>query len=116
MDDETSLSRFTPVQQKQINCVCLYLGVTYLSEISTIDGLSLIDGINDGDEEHIQYRNLLTRPVQPKPNTRSWALWDLHLQSYTTTNSLNLKVPLGNWTSDHSTNGRWNAYKDQEMV
>ena len=116
MDNKTSLSRFTPVHQKWINCVLLYLGITYLSEISTIDGTSLINGINDGDEENMQYRNLLTCPVQVKPNTWSWALWDIHLQSYTTMNSSDLKVPLGNWTSNHSTNGRWNAYQDQILV
>ena len=31
-------------------------------------------------------------------------------------NSLNLKVLVGTWTSDHSTNGRWNAYQDQNFV
>ena len=62
----------------------------------------------------MQYRNLLTRPVQPKPNIRSQELWDIHLKSYTTMNSL--KVPLGTRTSNNSTNGRWNAYQDQNLV
>ena len=116
MDNETSLLRFTLVKQNWINCICLYLGITYLSDISTINGESLIEGINDGDEENMQCRNLLTRPVQPKPNTMSWTLCDVHLKSYTTMNRLNFKVHLGTWTSNNSTNGRLNAYQNQNFV
>ena len=35
----------TLVQMKQINCVQMYLGVTYISEISTICGTILAEGI-----------------------------------------------------------------------
>lgn len=105
-----SILRFTPVQQREINCINLYLGVTYLSEISTIDGQSLIKGINDGNEEYMQLKNVLAQLVQPKANAQSWVLWDIHLQSYTYTNILDLQALLGACTSDHSTSGCWNAY------
>ena len=74
MDNEALMLRFHPLQQKQIKYVCLYLGIKYLSEIRTIDGQSLFKGINNGNEEHIQFKNLLACPVQLKPNLRSWVL------------------------------------------
>ena len=59
MDDEKSLSRFTLTQQKQINCVHLYLGVTFLRKICTVNGCSLVVGINNGNENNLLYKNLL---------------------------------------------------------
>lgn len=70
-------------------------------DISAINQKLLIKVINDGNKELIQYNNLLTHLVQPKPNTLSWALWDLLLQSYTIPNSTKLKDPLGEWKSNH---------------
>ena len=58
MDDKTSLLHFTPVQWKQINFVHLYLGVTYMIKISTLDGQSLNEGINNGDKEYTQYKKI----------------------------------------------------------
>lgn len=63
MDDEKSLSCFTTVQKKKINWVQLYLGVMYLSKISTLNGESLTEGINNGNKEFIQYTNLFAHPV-----------------------------------------------------
>lgn len=51
----------------------------YLSEISTFNGEYLTEEINDGNKEFTQYKNLLVQPIQPKPNARSWVLWDIHL-------------------------------------
>ena len=38
---------FTLIQMKRINCVRMYLGVTYISEISTICGNYLVNGITN---------------------------------------------------------------------
>ena len=92
------------------------MGVTFLSKICTVDGHSLVVGINDENEDNLLYKNLLARLIQLKPNTRSWALWNLHLQTYTMTNSLDLKVPLGDWTCNHSKSGKWTAYRNCHTV
>lgn len=64
----------------------------------------------------MQYKNVLARPVQSNQNAWNLTLWYIHLQSYTNTNSLDLKVPLGAWTSGHSTSRRWKAYQDKNTV
>ena len=51
MDDDKSLSVFTETKRQRINNVRMYLGVTWLSEICTIDGTSLVNGIGDDDVE-----------------------------------------------------------------
>ena len=43
-------------------------------------------------------------------------MWDIHLQSFTNANSLELKNPLGTWTRNHSTSGRWKSYQDMNAV
>ena len=45
---------FTEIQLRQINSCRLYLGVTYLSEISNITGTHLVSGIGDGDTSKLQ--------------------------------------------------------------
>ena len=111
MDDEKALSVFTETQRRRINSVRMYLGVTWLSEICTIDGTSLVEGIGD-DNIELPHENTLPKPAQVKPNTRSWALWDRLLQSFTQPNKSKLKEPLGDWYRNHSRYGRWNAYRE----
>ena len=101
MDDEKVLSVFTDVQRKRINSVRMYLGVTWLSEICTVDGTSLVEGIGDNAVE-LPHENTVPKPAQVKPNTRSWALWDRLLQSFTQPNKSKLKEPLGDWYRNHS--------------
>ena len=42
MDHENTLSHFTTVHHRKINCVWIHLGVTCLSEIITLNGESLM--------------------------------------------------------------------------
>ena len=49
MEDDKVLSVFTETQQQRINDVRMYLGVTWLSEICTIDSTSLVNDIGDDD-------------------------------------------------------------------
>ena len=79
----------------------MYLGVTWLSEICTIGGTSLVEEIGDDDVER-PHENTLTKPAQAKPNTRSWALWDRLLKTFTQPNKSKLKEPLGDWYRNHS--------------
>ena len=72
----------------------MYLGVTWLSEICTIDGTSLLDGIGD-DNLELPHEKTVTKPAQNKTNTRSWALWDRLLKPFTISNESTLKESLG---------------------
>ena len=44
------MSKVTMNQKEKINCVQMYLGVNYASEISTIDRAGFVPGILEGDE------------------------------------------------------------------
>ena len=101
MDNEKALSVFTETQRRRINSVRMYLGVTWLSEICTIDGTSLVDWIGD-DNVELPHENMVTKPAQNKPNTRSWALWDRLLKTFIVLNESTLKEPLGDWYRKHS--------------
>ena len=111
MDNEKVLSVFTEKQRRRINSVRMYLGVTWLSEICTIDGTSLVEGIGD-DVVELLHENTLTKPAQNKPNTRSWALWDRLLKTFTIPNESTLKESLGDWHQNHSRYRRWNTYQE----
>jgi hypothetical protein len=46
---------FTEVQEHQINCVRLFLGVMYFSKICSIDGTTIRDGITTGHNNNEEY-------------------------------------------------------------
>jgi hypothetical protein len=96
---------FTTIQLERINCVRMFLGVMYTSEICTIDGVSIRPGILKGSHETNDYMITLTTPKQTKPNRRSWELWARLITDFTM-DGKQLKQQLGKWTSDHSTSGR----------
>jgi hypothetical protein len=54
---------FTAVQEHRINCVRLFLGVMYLSEICSIDGTNLRYGISTGDNNHEEYIVTLKKTI-----------------------------------------------------
>ena len=63
----------------------MYLGVQYVSEISTFDGAGFVPGILDGDESQLKYRMNIIKPHQEKPDNHSWLLWKRILGKLTTT-------------------------------
>ena len=42
-------------QKEKINCVRMFLGVQYVSQISTVDGTNFVSGILDGDNSQLCY-------------------------------------------------------------
>ena len=62
------------IQLRQINSCRLYLGVTYLTEISNVTGTHLVSGIGDGDTSMLQCTPLNKKIYQPLPKTESWAI------------------------------------------
>ena len=45
-----TMRKVTMNQKEKINCVRMYLGVNYISEINTIDGAGFVLGILEGDD------------------------------------------------------------------
>ena len=72
----TQTNRKVNINQKEkINCLCMYLGVNYVSEICTTDEASFVPGILEGDDCQLNYQTTLTKPNQEKPGEHSWMLW-----------------------------------------
>ena len=57
------------VNQKKINCVKMFLGVNYISEICTVDNTSFVPGILEGDDYQLNYQTILTNHT--KKNRRA---------------------------------------------
>ena len=49
-------------QKEKINCVRMFLGVYYVSQISTVDGTNFVPGILEGDDSQLFYQTTLTKP------------------------------------------------------
>ena len=67
---------FTVIQLQQINGVQMYLRFTYLSELCNPNDRGLHPTILSRTRDAGQYHTTLSCPNQPKPNTRSWLLWE----------------------------------------
>ena len=58
-------------QKEKLNCVRMFLGVQYVSQISTVDGTNFVPGIIDGDDSQLCYQTNLTKPNQERPDKHS---------------------------------------------
>jgi hypothetical protein len=115
VNDKSIMERVTELeltrnQQERINCVRMYLGVMYLSEICNMSGSELQTRIENNTHDKNVYNVTLQRPKQEKPNSYSWKFWKKAIQSFTH-NGKKLISTLGPWTGNHSRSGRWNAYR-----
>lgn len=99
---------FTDNELERINCVRMYLGVTFLSEISNIQGTT-INNTPEADDHRNQECKPNTRLYQTKPNTKSWTLWNTVINSFTT-NGKTIRTPVGQWNWIHSSKGVWKSY------
>jgi hypothetical protein len=80
VNDKSIMERVTELeltqnQQERINCVRMYLGVMYLSEICNMSGSELQTGIENNTHDKNVYNVTLQRPKQKKPNSYSWKFW-----------------------------------------
>ena len=83
-------------RKQKTNCVRMYLGVEYVSEVCTVDGTGFVPDILEGDDCQLNYQTTLTKPYQEKPGEHSWMLWRRILKMLTptpktTTNKLQRK-------------------------
>jgi hypothetical protein len=104
---------FTQNQRERINCVQMYLGVMYLSEICNMSGSELQARTENDTHDKDVYNVTTQKPKQNKPNSYSWKFWTRTIQSFTT-DEKKLKSKLGPWTGNHSRSGRWNAYRSKD--
>ena len=109
--ERVSTMNFTKNQRERINCVRMYIGIMYLSEICNVAGDQIRPRIDSGNHDQTYYTSTLKQPKQQRPNDSSFKLWRDVLNTFTTTNRV-LKHKLGMWTKHHSTSGRWHAYQD----
>ena len=94
----------------------MYIGATYISELCSPDGTSLVPGILDGNTQYLSYRTTLSQPKQKRPGSTTWRkLWRKLLVSFTAGERF-LRDDLGDWTENHSKTGRWSAYKTRENI
>ena len=94
----------------------MFLGVQYVSQISTVDGTNFVPGILEGDNSQLFYQTTLTKPHQEKPSDHSWKLWKRILKMLTLfpkTNTNKLTKRLGKWIYAHSECGKWLSYQDR---
>ena len=93
----------------------MYLGVNRICELAAIDRRYLIRNIRDPNYK-LHHHVTLIKPFAKRPNTRSWTLFEMVLDSFLTDNVGTLDTELREWTMDHSTCGQWNAYKDKNNL
>ena len=62
------------IQRQQLNACRLYLDVTFLSDITSINGNFLLPGVITGDKRCIMNSNQ-EGTTQAKPYNKSWKLW-----------------------------------------
>ena len=84
-------------QKEKINCVRMFLGVHYVSEICMVDGTNFVLVILEGDNSQICYQTTLTKPHQERLGNHSWMPWKrisktLTSSSKTTTNKLTKRL------------------------
>ena len=111
MEYAMSLSKYTDHQLKKLNSVRMFLGITFLSEITNLRGTHIMNHATDPTVTNDTYILTVGKIYQPCPPTASWVLWQLLLAQLTTDGTI-LRTPLGSWTSHHSDRGTWPAYYD----
>ena len=108
--------KLTDVQLTRLNCVRMYLGFTYVSEICTVDGRKVAKGVLRREKDGDEYVTTLTRPHQKKPNSASWKFWEKLITALTEADNKTLRTRLGRWTEYHSSAGEWESYIDQHGI
>ena len=111
MEHALALNIYTAHQIRKINTVRMFLGVFYLSELTTITGTHIAQHAIDPDYLHPEYIHTKGKVYQRRPPLSSWALWENFLNTFTQDGNT-LRHPLGNWKPTHSSRGLWKSYLD----
>ena len=104
MDDILSYISSTKIR-RQINACRLFLQITFISELTNINGTHLVNGILKGDKSKMS-PTTQNWPKQGCPNSRTWKVWSKVItQLYcvkTHSNILKKENKLGYWLTSHS--------------
>ena len=113
--EKASEIQLTQKQITRLNCVRMYLGITWLSEICTLNGKCIQPHILQHKRDETEYTPKKDKPYQPKSNTQSWKILKRLISEITETNNRTLtsKHKLHHWRKHQSSSGIWNAYMNQ---
>ena len=104
MDDLLSYTSSINIR-KQLNVCRLFLQITFLLEITDIDGTHLIQGILHGDNKKM-LPTTLHWPTQGSPDSSTWKVWSTVIIHMYCVNShsgiLRKENKLGHWLTSNS--------------
>ena len=103
---------FTPIKMKRLNQGRIHLGAMWVSEIRTIEGTQIQNGIIYQQLDETADKPTLTKPYHPHPNGASWRILDCMISQIATDNNQKFlpERQLRERTSNHSTIGFWPTY------
>ena len=92
--------------------VRLFLGITWVIEISTQTGTHMRDHTLQHQDNTAIYKPTLTKVFPKRPNTASWRIFDRVISKITEPDKTTIKqgYTLGKWAKNHIIIGLWNAY------
>ena len=102
MENVLDTKRFTTTELEIINACRLYLQVSRVSDIATINGKRVLTKMLSGEytqEDILEFRTTYTWPHQERPNSVAWKLWTEALTSTICDESGKLHRTLGPWNA-----------------
>ena len=114
----TAEMQMTQKQRTRLNCVRMYLGITWLSKICTLNGKYIQPHILQYKRDETEYTPKKGKPYEPKPNTHNWKILKRIISGITETDNRTLTKEhrVHHWTKHHSNSGTWNAYMNQHRT
>ena len=100
---------FDNLQIQRVNQVRMFPGFFYISEICNAEGTAIAQGTFHHQKDQDEYKTKMRRPHIPNPNKTSWKLWDRFITNITT-DGINLKSLLSEWTDWHIKSGNWTTH------
>ena len=106
MDVVLASNKFNDHQLQCVNAVRMFMGVTFVSEMSNCAGTHM----------HLKQKDFEFQPNhtalnQPQPGRKSFKLWSQVQKLFAADSNGRLAKPLGKWLPTHSHHGTWNAYR-----
>jgi hypothetical protein len=109
--DEVVTGKFKTTEIKYVNACRLYLGVTFLSDISNAEGTEIRSEIINGIRPTIDtFKGL--NSYQANPHKIAWACWRRALRLHTLESTYSFVTNLGRWNvTGEATFRKWRYYK-----
>jgi len=113
---QAGLLSFSPTQMLLLNACRLYLGVTFLSDITNAQGTEIRIEILQGKVPKFDsHRGLI--PYQNVPSQKAWRLWRRLIHTFTLDKTSFLTTDLGRWfVTGDNTFRKWRYYEYETAV